>query len=63
MDMYVLRLGLVALRVLWGSDTDLTPIADEVAAGDAVTVIVQLAGFVCKILHFYILRKFYVKCT
>ena len=31
--MYVLRLGLVALRVLWGSDTDLTPIADEVAAG------------------------------
>lgn len=33
MDMYVLRLGLVALRALWGSDTDLTPIADEVAAG------------------------------
>jgi len=33
LDMYVLRLGLVALRALWGSDTDLTPIADEVAAG------------------------------
>ena len=33
LDMYVLRLGLVALRVFWGSDTDLTPIADEVAAG------------------------------
>ena len=33
LDMYVLRLGLVALRVLWGSDTDLTAIADEIAAG------------------------------
>jgi predicted unusual protein kinase regulating ubiquinone biosynthesis (AarF/ABC1/UbiB family) len=33
LDMYVLRLGLVVLRALWGSDTDLTAIADEIAAG------------------------------
>ena len=31
--MYVLRLGLSALRATWGSATDLRPIADEVGAG------------------------------
>lgn len=32
-DMYVLRIGLDTLRRMWGSGTDLRPIADEVGTG------------------------------